>query len=114
MKNNPTPLEYDECKLFAVWLRARGLTFSHIPNSTWTPSFGAMQRNKALGVDAGIPDYIVLTPNGVLFVEMKRREGSTVSARQKEWIEHINETPGAQAEVCYGYQEAIEFVEKFI
>lgn len=111
---NDTPHEYDECKLFAIYLRSNGFLFSHVPNSTFTPSFGAMARNKALGVNSGVPDYIIITPKGLLFVEMKRQKGGQVSASQKEWIAALNELPGVQAEVCYGFEDAVRFIERIM
>ena len=114
MKSNPSPLEYDECKLFATWLGLKGLMFSHIPNNTYTPSFGAKQRNKALGLQSGLPDYLILTPKGIIFVEMKRQTGGTIQLNQKIWIEAINNTPQAQAQVCFGFQDAKLFVEKIL
>jgi len=111
---NTTPIEYEEDKVFAQWCRLKKLKFSHIPNETYTPSMGARIRNQQSGVDSGVPDYVVLTPKGVIWVEMKRRKGSITSPAQLEWIEAINAIPGTQAQVCKGAQEAIDFVSKFI
>lgn len=111
---NPTPLEYDECKLFAQYLRLKGLLFSHLAQSTFTTSMGALMRNKALGVHAGVPDYMIVTPAGLLFVEMKRRKGGHVSETQAEWVAALNKIKGVQVQVCYGFDEARAFVERFI
>lgn len=101
--------EYAESVIFANWLRARGLTFSHIPNSTYTPSHAAKAKNKAMGVSKGVPDYLILLPGRVVFVELKRRHGGRVSPEQLEWGEALVRS-GAFFSVCYGALEAISFV----
>jgi hypothetical protein len=100
--------------LFAQWLRLKGLVFTHIPNETFTKSWNQKRKNQREGVAAGVPDYLILTKKGIVFIEMKRIAKSRVSDEQKAWIEAINSTPGAQAEVCYGFAQAREFTEKFI
>lgn len=111
---NPTPLEHFECVMFATWLSVKGLKFSHIPNSTWTPSRRQQQKNVELGVSPGVPDYLILTWRGTLYVEMKRRKGGSTSPDQLEWIDAINKTPGSQAMVCLGFEEAKAFVERLL
>ena len=42
---------------------------------------------KAEGATAGVPDLFV--PEWLLWIEMKRTEGGTVSAVQKDWIAYL-------------------------
>lgn len=108
------PLEYDECLVFVQWLELKKLRFTHVPQETFTKSWGIKMKNKRMGVKSGIPDYIVITPKGLVFVEMKRLSGGVVSETQKEWITALNECKGVQAGVCKGASEAIAFVSKFL
>jgi hypothetical protein len=103
--------EYHESVILASWLRARGLVFSHIPNSTYTPSHAAKAKNKAMGVSKGVPDYLILLPGRVVFVELKRRHGGRVSPEQLEWGEALVKS-GASFSVCYGAMEAIAFIQE--
>lgn len=43
---------------------------------------------------------------------MKRRKKSSISEAQKIWIDLLN-TAGTPAVICYGAEEAINFVKKF-
>lgn len=127
-----------ECIAFTQWLEFQKLKFTHIPNEN---VFSFMNRNMAMrlgakqkkcGVRKGLPDYIVLTPKGTLFIEMKepkkrlkkgdpltgwkpgQKAKGGLSLDQKEWIDAINATPGAQACVSYDAQEAIKFVQRIL
>lgn len=111
---NNTPLEEDEQKAFVQWLELKKLKFSAIPNSTYTKSHKQKRKNHEMGLRRGLPDLLILTKMGVVFVEMKRKKGSTTSPEQAEWISAINKTPQAEAGVCFGCDEAIAFVSKFI
>lgn len=111
---NKTPLEYDEACTFADWLELKGLRFSHIPSETFTKNWGTKMKNKRMGVHSGVPDYIVITPKGLAFVELKRQKGGVVSDSQKEWIYALNACKGVEARVAYGAQDAIDFVNEFL
>lgn len=140
----PTNKEEIECIAFSQWLHFRGLKHAHIANEVnWggfkkSPQAKAMAarigaKMKKMGKSAGTPDYVILTPKGVLFIEMKEpgkklkgcdnplngwKEGQKtrggVSLEQKEWMEAINAVPLAQAEVCYGVEEAIKCVQRIL
>ena len=47
-----------------------------------------------------------------LYIEMKRREGGRVSDLQKEWIERLT-AQGYECQVCHGFDEAIEVIERY-
>lgn len=114
------PLEDEEQATFVQWLELVGLRFSSVPNATWTTSWKQKSKNHYTGLRAGFPDLIVLVPphrarDGVghmLCIEMKRRQGGTVSAVQKEWIAALNglDSANLEAVVTKGATEAIDYV----
>lgn len=112
------PLEDHECFTLTEYLdrmKASGkiAVYTHTANETYTKSWKQKSRNKRMGVRPGIPDYIIVTDSKVLFVEMKRVKGGTVTGYQRKWIKELN---GKQCEavVCRGFDEAREFIEKHI
>ena len=105
------PLETDEQQAVVQYLELKGLKFSSIPNSTYTKSWKQKAKNKAEGLRAGLPDLLIVLPNLLLFIEMKRTKGGVVSPVQKEWIEALNKIDGVKAIVCKGADEAIENIE---
>lgn len=131
-------IEDQHCEAFANWLEVNKLKFTHIANEnsmSWVDSKSAMiagARAKRIGLRKGIPDFVVLTPKGVVWVEMKdpkkklkqgdaiegwtenQKERGGLKREQYEWILAINKTPGTQAQVCYGADEAVKFISKFI
>ena len=107
---NIIPTENQEAEAFADYLRAKKLLFSHIVNESQTKNWGAIMRAKRLGKARGVPDYMILVNNRIVFVELKRQKGSVVSPEQKNWIEQLRQC-GAVAEICYGADEAITLIE---
>ena len=110
--------EHEEQKTFCKYLDARKIKYFAIPNAN---AMSFKDRNvamrvatklKAEGVKRGIPDMAILLPNKILFVEMKRRQGGTVSKEQKQWIEYLNTLCYAEATVCKGAIEAIKAIEE--
>lgn len=120
---DPIPLEDVEAEWFATWL-SRDLEFkffSHVSNETWTPSHNQKRKNTALWVKSGVPDYIIILPkwftwlkkNKLIFIEMKRTQGGSVSPTQKLWLEALNESEGVEAFVCKGFEAAKEVIKSF-
>ena len=106
------PLEYDECVVFAEYLTAKGLKFTHLAQETFTKNWGTKMKNKRMGVMPGVPDYLILIPQkGIVFIEMKRIKGGVVSPQQEEWIEELNKFDGCEAAVCRGAEEAIKLID---
>ncbi len=110
------PLSEDQEQIaFVAYLEARGLKYSAIPNSTYTPHMSVKQRNHRLGLRPGLPDLVVVLPNvGLAFIEMKRKKRGVVSLAQAEWIEALNTCSGVEARVCRGCDEAIAFIEELL
>jgi hypothetical protein len=128
MKNNKiVPNEYAECCVFAQWLRLKNLLFSHIANENamsglfrqaagGSPQlWGILRKQKEMGKVPGVPDYMILIPGGpIVFVEMKRVSGGTVSPEQRQWFDALNNQSGAVAFICAGADEAIACVNKLL
>lgn len=107
------PTEYEEAKAFTEYLDLKGLLFTHIAQETFTRNWGTKMKNKLMGVRRGFPDYVVCTPRYLLFIELKRIRGGQISPEQRIWIDKLNEYD-CYANVCYGAEEAIKFVENYL
>ena len=87
----------------------------HIPNGGSRNMIEA-RHLKEQGVKAGVPDIFLPSPHGVycgLYIEMKRREGGTVSAAQREWITELNRA-GYKAVVAHGFDEARKAILEYL
>ena len=112
------PSEHDEQVAFVRWLRLGGYKFTSIPNASKI-SYNMANRNTAEGLNAGLPDLLVIVKNKLVWVEMKKidrkpkRGGSGgVSEVQKEWIEVLNSCGNCSAHVAYGAEEAIAIINR--
>ncbi len=114
LKNNFEPTEFEHQVAFVDWLDYKGLKYTAIPNSTYTTSHNQKYRNWAMGLRPGLPDLLVITPKGLLFIEMKRTKKSSTSLEQKSWIDALQKCPGVEARICFGSNEAVKFVEEFL
>lgn len=109
------PTEQQECDKLVQYLRLRGIRFTHIANETGAGRDSRMQgrRNKRAGMAKGVPDYMIILPLGLFFIEMKRIKGSKVSQEQKDWIAALQDLDGVEARICYGADDAIKFIESY-
>jgi hypothetical protein len=112
------PTEHEDAVTLARYLlvlqRMGKITlYSHVPNETYTPSFAVRRRNTQEGVRMGVPDYIIIVGNKVLFLELKRLKGSNTSDEQKEWILHL-QGKTTEARICHGADQAMKFVSEFV
>ena len=137
MAKNTTPLEHDEQVAVINWikgdndharlLRSRNLSpvlFSAIANGHYQQSIKQQNKLKAEGMNSGVPDLLFIVPPErakvgkrlMIWIEMKRRQGATVSASQQEWIDAIEAMEGGNigAFVCYGSDEAIELLKDLL
>jgi len=116
MPNIPT--EYEEACVLADWLRLNNILFSHIPHETFTKNWGTKMKNKRQGVSRGVPDYLCLVKSKkgyhLVFIELKRTKGGTVSKDQKAWIEALNKCDNCQAFVAKGAEHAINIIKNII
>jgi len=114
-----TLTEYEECIILFDYLsllqnKGKIILFTHIPNSTYTPSWNQKRRNKRMGVSAGVPDYMIITKKKLLFIEMKREKGGVISEEQNMWIDGLNSVKGVFASVARGFDEAKNIVDNNI
>ncbi|MDR1081334.1 MAG: VRR-NUC domain-containing protein [Deltaproteobacteria bacterium] len=111
------PSEYAEQVAVCQWLaRAR-------PDVFWfaIPNGGSRHLHEAVklknsGVRPGVPDLFVAAarpPWQGLFLEMKRRSGSTVSPAQRK-VMAVLEAAGYRAAVCRGADEAVKAIEEYL
>lgn len=122
--------EAQEQQKLIQWLRLKKI-FHFAPinenNQSFSNRLVAMKieaKNKSMGKVAGVSDVIVMLPNKILFVELKRARkvlksgklstaNTKVSPEQKKFLESVNKNFNyAEAKVCYGFSEAVEFIER--
>lgn len=106
---------------YCEMLMAQGkvTAFSHIPNSTFTKSWSVKKRNSAMGVRAGVPDMLIVFPDAVLFLELKRLKGGVVSEAQKCWLEALQRVrdktaSDVYAEVACGWDQAKAVIDSLL
>lgn len=93
------------CELLMVQKKIK--CYSHIPQETFTKSWVTKNKNKAMGVRAGVPDMLIVFPDKVLFLELKRLNGGKVSEAQKAWVEALTCVSGnVYAAIAAGFDEA--------
>ena len=108
--NPPARTEHVEQREFVAWFRKAHPTVRilAIPKgSQRSRTTGA--KLKAEGVVAGVPDLLV--PAWNLWIEMKRADGGTTSAVQKDWHRYL-ESIDHTVVVCAGFLQAKEKVEE--
>lgn len=87
----------------------------HIANEGKRSIPYAMQM-KRMGLAKGFPDlFIPVAKQGFhgLMIELKRDRKSKATEEQKTWLKYLNEA-GYRAAVCYGSEEAMKEIEKYI
>ena len=114
------PTEESDCRALTAWMTLKGLLFSHVPQETYTKSWGVKARNRAMGVRRGVPDYLVVVRGSgasrLVFVEMKRKGSppSAVKDEQRTWLNELSKVPGVTAAVCRGFDEAERLISEEI
>jgi len=122
------PLEYEEQKTLVQWLRYNHIMHfaptnennSHKQNRKY--AMIAEQKAKAAGKLKGVSDIIVMLQNKILFIELKRMKKklkngdfsishTKISKEQYVFMTSANKFDYAEAIVCYGAREAIEFIK---
>ena len=113
-------IEEQEQKALVQWLKLKKI-FHFAPmnenkQSFTNPKVAMMIENKAksMGKVKGVSDLIIMLPNKILFIELKRQEKSKtkVSDSQNAFLSKIGQFCYAKAHVCYGAREAIETITK--
>jgi len=112
--------EEQEQKKLVQWLRLKKI-FHFAPMNENKQSFTnpkvAMMieaKAKSMGKVKGVSDLVVMLPNSILFIELKRAKKSLtkVSDSQNVFLSKIGQFCYAKGHVCYGANEAIEIIEK--
>lgn len=109
----PVPTEDMEQRAVVHYCDIRGIPRFRVPNETYTKSWSQKNRNKALGVSAGVPDLFCIVNGQLIAIEMKRTKGSVTSPEQKAWLEKLNDA-GIPAYVCKGADAAIAVIEQHL
>jgi len=116
---DPTnPLEIQEGYALAgylLYLQRQGKiqVYSHLPHEQYTNSRTIKKKNKWSGVRAGVPDYIIVIKDKVIFLELKRKVGGVVSADQKEWLLALDNKLTVST-VAKGFDEAKKFIDHIL
>lgn len=87
------------------------LLYAHIPQETYTTSWAVKVKNTKMGVRRGVPDYLIVTPTKVLFLELKRKKGGVVSLEQLEWLDKLNAKTTSTG-VAKGFDEAQAWIDE--
>ena len=106
--------EHEESKLLHEYLDLLSIKHTHISNETFTTSWNQKRKNKEAGVSKGVPDYMCLIANTIVFIELKRVKGGKVSPEQKEWLEELNKCEGVYGYVAKGFDEAKKIIDKHV
>ena len=106
------PTEHEEQVAFVQWFEAQypAIRIFAVPNGE-RRHIAVARRLKREGVRRGIPDLYI--PAWKLWIEMKRTKGGTLSANQKDWIQHLKKL-GDSVFVCRGCEDAIKQVSAFV
>lgn len=111
------PLESDEQKALVQWLKLEKIPFVVAMNEN---IFSFLNRDiavkiqaksKAMGVQRGVSDLIIMLPNRILFLELKRQKGGKLSDEQKKFLGTMSEFPYAVSGVANGWMEAKAMIE---
>lgn len=111
--------EEQEQKALVQWLNLKNIFYFAPMNenkqSFTNPKIAMMIENKAksMGKVKGVSDLIVMLPNVILFIELKRAKKSLskVSDSQNAFLSKIGQFRYAKGHICYGAKEAIKIIE---
>jgi len=110
--------EHIECQMFSRYLKSINAIYTKVANEIWTPSIKQIMFQKSEGMNWGCPDYIIMIrciswKRKLVLLEMKRKKGWVVSAKQKIRIDTLLEC-WINATVCKWAMEAIKYIQRII
>jgi VRR-NUC domain len=112
--NDPSnPSEDTEQISFVEYLDEQRIPYWHTNNEMWTNSWSQKTRAKEMGVKSGIPDLFVVFEQGLVGIEMKRKEKGVVSPTQMYWA-NLLERAKIPVYVCRGKEKAVETIEHLL
>lgn len=131
MFSKKPPLEDFEQEVFVNHLRKNKIDFFAPINensfSFLSPKLAVMIEAKAkkMGKLKGVLDLVIFLDDFILFMEFKRRPkllksgklsytNSKTSDDQKDFIEMLKKYKYTKSVICYGYDEAIEFIKEWL
>lgn len=117
---NTSPLEHIEAVRLANYLavlknQKKILRYCHIVNEfkLGRSRMGLIKTMKSEGWQPGVPDYLIVSPKEIIFIELKRSQGGKTSPEQERWIEDLNSL-GIKAVVCNGFSDAHKFLQSVL
>lgn len=124
----PAPSESTEAKALATYLNAlveykQIIAYTKTAQEEYTKNWGMLAKRKAEGVRKGLPDYVILAKDKIIFLELKKVKGkrgglngSHISEEQQLWIDTLNNYQSKEivAVIAHGADEAISFIQKHI
>ena len=112
--NDPSnPSEDTEQISFVEYLDEQRIPYWHTNNEMWTNSWSQKTRAKEMGVKSGIPDLFIVFEQGLVGIEMKRKEKGVVSPTQMYWA-NLLERAKIPVYVCRGAEKAVETIEHLL
>ena len=107
--------EATEQEALVTWVRGLGIRISGSANGgKRTVYTGA--KLKRMGMSPGFPDIEIPLPAGRyhgLYIEMKRKDGGTLTHEQADWLNYLN-GEGYCAQVAHGFDEAKQIVLRYL
>jgi hypothetical protein len=116
---DPTnPWEIQEGYALAGYLRylqnqGKISVYSHLPHEQYTNSRMVKKKNVYSGVRKGVPDYIIVIKDIIIFLELKRKSGGVVSTDQKQWLEALDNKTTVSV-VCKGFDESKKYIDAIL
>lgn len=120
--NDDNPVEHIEAiklknRLDEMVAEGKVIAYAHLVNELSMnrkagerPNFAYLNKRKAEGWKPGVPDYLCVLPDKLVFIELKRCKGNSATPEQKQWISAIN-AAGGYATVAKGSEAAIKYLE---
>jgi hypothetical protein len=114
----PAPLEDQEQENLVQWLRLKGIRHNATANGGHRHKAVA-GKLKAQGVVAGFVDITIWPyPNAptlpILYIEMKRTKGGSISKEQQDWLDYFTKLQEqgypVRGAVCRGFDQAQQFI----
>lgn len=131
------PSEHEEAVAFSQWMDSQGIHHWHVQQEGGQKvHMGVLMKQKREGKKRGLPDYIIyLSPEQskvqkgcMVAVELKKQrtakkngelralssDGITIYPEQEDFFEKYNTVAGCQGTICFGAQESINYVKRFL
>ncbi len=120
MKYTHIQHEASEQTILFNWARAARFEYPEINLLYHIPNGGKRNASEAAhlkqqGVKAGVPDLCLPVARGKyhgLYIELKYGKNKPTE-NQRQWITDLR-TQGYIAEVCYGWQQAVDLITKYL